>query len=61
TRRGDPDSPLSPEERRTKFDGMVVPVLGTEAAARLHEALSGLADLERVVQIPLGTTGVDHG
>ena len=61
TRRGDPDSPLSREERRTKFDSMVVPVLGAEAAARLHDALSGLADLERVIQIPLGTTGVDHG
>lgn len=58
TRRGDPDSPLSPAERRTKFDGMVVPVIGAEGAARLHEVLTGLADLEHVGSIPLGAVTV---
>ncbi|GAB3061637.1 hypothetical protein GCM10027053_24970 [Intrasporangium mesophilum] len=59
TRRGDPDSPLSAAERRTKFDGMVVPVVGVEAAAQLHEALTGLADLEHLSMIPLGTEAHD--
>ena len=54
TRRGDPDSPLSIAERRTKFDGMVVPVIGVEASARLHDALTGLPDLPQVSLIPLG-------
>jgi 2-methylcitrate dehydratase PrpD len=58
TRRGDPDSPLSPAERRTKFDDLVVPVIGATAAATLHDALSALPEMDHVRSLPMGLSVV---
>jgi hypothetical protein len=61
TRRGDPDSPLSPAERRTKFDDLVVPVIGDTAAATLHDALSALPEMDHVRSLPMGLSVVRPG
>jgi 2-methylcitrate dehydratase PrpD len=61
TRRGDPDSPLSPAERRTKFDDLVVPVIGDNAAATLHDALSALPQMDHVRALPVAPNVVRHG
>jgi 2-methylcitrate dehydratase PrpD len=45
-RRGDPDSPLTDVELNDKFDELVAPVIGLEAAHRLRERVWRLEQLE---------------
>jgi len=42
TRKGDPDDPLTDGEMRAKFDDVVVPEIGAEAAAELSGQLWNL-------------------
>jgi len=44
-RKGDPEAPLSDAEVNAKYDELVAPVIGAQAAARLREQLWTLQDL----------------
>lgn len=55
TRKGDPDMALTDEELQGKFDELVQPVLGVEAAKRVAQSLWQLEHLPKVG--PLGADG----
>ena len=49
--KGDPDNPLSPEELRTKFRGLVSRVVDDETTERLITRLEALTDLEHISDV----------
>jgi 2-methylcitrate dehydratase PrpD len=56
---GDPTDPLSEAEHAEKIRGLLVPVLGQGAAARLFETLQGIDRLDRVPDLLDGAGALD--